>query len=78
MSAKITLYSEPYLIDRVKKYAKEHNTSVSKLVTNFFENIVSKENEHKEKNAQKTSKLYGILKNTSEDEYKDYLQKKYL
>jgi len=76
MSAKITLYSEPHLIDKVKQYAKQHNTSVSKIVTNFFETIVNQENEESTKN---TSKLHGLLKDTKIDkkEYNDYLDNKY-
>ena len=80
MGAKITLYSEPYLIDKVKQYAKQHNTSVSKMVTSFFETVVDKENKKKFKDAKKTSKLYGILKDSKlkEEEYTKYLEKKYL
>lgn len=80
MSAKITLYSEPHLIDKVKRYAKKHNTSVSKMVTSFFETVVDKENHKKPIDAEKTSKLYGILKDTKFDkeDYSEYLEKKYL
>ena len=80
MSAKITLYSQAYLIDKVKQYAKQHNTSVSKMVTNFFETVVAAESKKKSVNAEKTSKLYGILKDTKFDkkDYTDYLEEKYL
>jgi hypothetical protein len=80
MSAKITLYSEPHLIDKVKQYAKQHNTSVSKMVTSFFETVVAKENKKKSVYAEKTSKLYGILKDTKFDkeDYAEYLEEKYL
>lgn len=80
MSAKITLYSENHLIEKVKKYAKEHNTSVSKMVTNFFELIVKQEDETSKSEAQNTSKLYGLLKGKQIDEtdYQHYIEKKYL
>ena len=80
MSAKITLYSEPQLIDKVKLYAKKHNTSVSKMVTNFFELIVNQEDEQNNKKSKNTSKLYGILKNKQIDKtkYNEYLENKYL
>jgi hypothetical protein len=80
MNAKITLYSENHLIEKVKKYAKEHNTSVSKMVTNFFELIVKQEDETSNSEAKNTSKLYGLLKDKQVDEadYNDYLEKKYL
>jgi len=80
MSAKITLYSQAHLIDKVKQYAKQHNTSVSKMVTSFFETVVATESQKKSVNAEKTSKLYGILKDTKFDkkDYTDYLEEKYL
>lgn len=80
MNAKITLYSEPHLIDKVKQYAKQHNTSVSKMVTSFFETVIAKESNKKSIGAEKTSKLYGILKDTklNDNDYSKYLEKKYL
>jgi hypothetical protein len=80
VSAKITLYSYAHLIDKVKIYAKKHNTSVSKLVTSFFEHVIQ-EGEKKAPSSPKiTSKLTGILKkaNIKESDYQDYLEKKYL
>jgi hypothetical protein len=79
MTSKITLYSESELIKEIKLYAKNHNTSVSKIVNTFFKNIL-----HSEKPSQKKSKitdsLIGIIKTKSLDEsdYKDYLVDKYL
>lgn len=80
MSAKITLYTEPQLIDKVKLYAKKNNTSVSKMVTNFFELIVNQEEEQNNKKSKNTSKLCGLLKNKAIDEtnYTEYLENKYL
>jgi hypothetical protein len=79
MTSKITLYSESELIKEIKLYAKNHNTSVSKIVNTFFKNIL-----HSEKPSQKKSKitdsLIGIIKTKSLDksDYKDYLADKYL
>ncbi len=80
MSAKITLYSEPHLIDKVKQYAKQHNTSVSKMVTSFFETVVAKESNKKSAKTEKTAKLYGVLENVKLDkeDYSKYLEEKYL
>jgi len=80
MGTKITLYSEPHLINRVKQYAKQHNTSVSKMVTSFFETIIDKEDKKKSISAEKTSRLYGVLKGVEfeKDDYVAYLEKKYL
>jgi len=79
MSAKITLYSEEELIKKVKHYAKEHNTSVSKIVNTFFKNLLQKNQPNKEK-SQITDRLIGKLKDTKIDEsmYDKYLEEKYL
>lgn len=77
MSAKITLYSEEELINSIKLYAKEHNTSVSKIVNNFFKNLLQKENLDS-KRSKITDSLIGKLKNVDENAYRDYLQEKYL
>jgi len=76
MSAKITLYSEEELINSIKLYAKEHNTSVSKIVNNFFKNLLQKENLDS-KRSKITDSLIGKLKNVDEGAYRDYLQEKY-
>ena len=68
MTAKITLYSDKDLIEQIKNYAKEQNTSVSKIVNNFFTNLL----QIKEKEAKKskiTDSLVGILKNKQLDNY---------
>ena len=81
MSAKITLYTEQEIIEEVKKFAKEHKTSVSKLVNNYFKSLLEKQkNELKGKNTQITDSLYGTLKSVKLDEndYKTYLEEKYL
>lgn len=79
MTSKITLYSESELIKEIKMYAKDHNTSVSKIVNTFFKNLL-----HTQPPSQKKSKitdsLIGIIKTTSLNEgvYNDYLVDKYL
>jgi hypothetical protein len=81
MSAKITLYTEQEIIEEVKKFAKEHKTSVSKLVNNYFKSLLEKQKiEIKSKNTQITDSLYGTLKSVKLDEndYKTYLEEKYL
>ena len=41
MTAKITLYSEEELLKNIKKFAKEQKISISKLVNDFFETLLS-------------------------------------
>jgi len=79
MSAKITLYSEEELIKKVKHYAKEHNTSVSKIVNTFFKNLLQK-NQSNNGKSQITDSLTGKIKDTKIDEsmYDKYLEEKYL
>ena len=79
MSAKITLYSEEELIKKIKHYAKEHNTSVSKIVNTFFKNLLQKNQPNKEK-SQITDRLTRKLKDAKIDEsvYEKYLEEKYL
>jgi len=78
MATKITLYSDSDLINEIKQYAKEHNTSVSKLVNEFFKNIL-----HREKinnSGSLTEQLEGILENSNVDlkDYKKHIEEKYL
>jgi len=79
MQAKITLYSEKELIEQIKRYAKEHDTSVSKIVNTFFKNMLQK-NQSKHTKSQITDSLTGRLKDSIVDEksYHDYLEEKYL
>jgi len=75
MNAKITLYTEKDLIEKIKKYAKSKNTSVSKIVNEFFKSLLEKE-----ENAPITNSLAGILKNKNLDKetYYKHLEDKYL
>ena len=79
MSAKITLYSQDELIAEVKKFAKEQNTSVSKLVNGFFESLLEKNATKTDKKASITNSLLGVIKDTKidEDDYKKHIEEKY-
>jgi hypothetical protein len=78
MTSKITLYSEKELIKEMKVYAKEQNTSVSKIVNEFFKNILYKERDVVQKTSITDSLIGAIKIKTSEDEYKQHLEDKYL
>lgn len=79
MGSKITLYTDEKLIEDVKRFAKDQNISVSKLVNNFFESLLQKEKENKQESSV-TDSLLGVLKDTALDEkdYKKHLEKKHL
>ena len=80
MTSKITLYSEKKLISEIKHYAKLKNTSVSKLVNEFFKNLLKENYSKSKKKSTITDKLLGRLKNSGVDidDYNDYLEEKYL
>ncbi len=80
MTAKITLYSEDELIKEIKKFAKNKNTSVSKLVNGFFKTLLTDANEKTKTNPKITTSLLGVIKDSStcEDEYKKHIEEKYL
>ena len=77
MTAKITLYSEDTLIKDIKSFAKEHNTSVSKLVNSFFHTLLS-ETESKKSNQKITNSLLGVIKESTIEDYQNYREDKYL
>ena len=79
MVSKITLYSEKNLIEKIKVYAKEQNTSVSKIVNEFFTNLLETQEFQNKKN-KTTDSLVGKLKGKDIDKsiYHDYLEEKYL
>jgi len=79
MTAKITLYSEKNLIEQIKIYAKEQNTSVSKIVNEFFSNLLQTQ-KLQNKKSKVTNSLVGVLKEKQIDEtaYHNYLEEKYL
>jgi len=79
MNAKITLYTEDELVKNIKQFAKSRNTSVSKLVNNFFKTLLSEDKIEKTSTTNITDTLYGVLKKSdiNENDYKGYLEEKY-
>lgn len=84
MTSKITLYSEAKLIEQIKIYAQEQNTSVSKIVNEFFTNLLETSKNNKDTNHNKKSKMTDSLVGTlSKDkaldirDYKRHLEEKY-
>jgi len=78
MTSKITLYSDKDLIEEMKKYAKEQNTSVSKIVNTFFQNLLHTKITSTQKESITNSLIGSLKEETSSKEYKDYLADKYL
>ncbi len=77
MTSKITLYSEEKLIKEIKRYAKEQDTSVSKIVNQFFKNLLQSEKKEHPK-SKLTDSLTGVLSQGNKVDYNAYLEEKYL
>ena len=76
--SKITLYSEKELIEDIKKYAKNRNTSVSKIVNEFFKNLLRIE-EKSSNQGTITRQLRGVLRgiDLDDEDFKKHLAKKH-
>ena len=77
MAHKITLYTDKELIEEIKRYARRHQTSVSKLVHHFFKGLVEREKKQYP-HSEITESLTGILEDSDEKDYRKYLEKRYL
>ena len=79
MNTKLTLRLDEDLIKKAKTYAAKRGKSVSSLVANYF-SLLQVEKERREELPPKLASLKGILKDkkVNEDDYKKYLESKYL
>ena len=79
MSTKLTLYIKDDLIIYVKKYAKEHELSVSKVVNNFLSSLQGKQEDSTLTSTHITDSLLGSVGtlDTSKDAYHRHLGEKY-
>ena len=80
MDAKLTLKLDQDIVAEAKKYAKDKNLSLSKLVENYLHQI-TKQKIVKEEISPLVKSLSGILKLEEQADYKkdytSYLSKKY-
>jgi hypothetical protein len=84
MTAKLTLTIEKETIEKAKRYAKNHQRSLSEIIQNSLENLINiniDENDF----SPKMKKIMSLLKDTSYEtdeeleKYKrDYFESKYL
>ncbi len=79
MSTKLTLYIEDELITYVKKYAKDHQLSVSKVVNNFLTTLKQKQEDSSPLSCPITDALLGSVEelDTSKEAYHKHLDEKY-
>jgi hypothetical protein len=78
METKLTLKLDKAVIQSVKKYALNNNKSLSKLVEQYFRNLVS-EDEEKSKYSPLVEELSGVVseKDLQGIDYVGYLEAKY-
>lgn len=80
MNTKLTLRMDESLVESAKEYGAKTGKSVSKIVADYFE-ILANEKLNKETPLSPTVRsLKGILKGSglNENDYKKYIEKKYL
>ena len=82
MDTKLTLKFDKNTISKMKLYAKEHDTSLSRLVENFFETMaVYKGEKPQAKTSNRVREITGVVKLKKDfdpkKEYADHLAKKY-
>ena len=71
---KLTLSVDEDVIRKAKRYSRRHDTSISRLVTEFLSSLSDDEGFE----APVVSRLRGILPSTvSVEEYRDHLAEKY-
>ncbi len=80
MITKLTLRMDGNLIESAKKYSARTGKSVSRLVADLFEIIKNEKIPHENPLTPTVRSLKGVLKGTEVDEqdYKKYLEEKYL
>lgn len=80
MNTKLTLNLNKSIIEGAKGYAKDNNVSLSKLIENYLNSLITKEKKKIEISPLVES-LTGVIPSQSDknsnDDYYEYLNKKY-
>lgn len=80
MNTKLTLNLNKSTIEYAKDYAKSNRTSLSKLIENYLNSLIQKD-ENQVKISPLVESLTGLIPQESEEDYKkgyyEYLNKKY-
>jgi len=81
MDKKLTLSLNAQVIDRAKRYAKNQETSLSKLIENYLAALTGQENDQTEEITPLVARLVGTVSIPDDYDFKfdysDYLTKKY-
>lgn len=80
MNTKLTLRLDDHLIKSAKEYSAQTGKSVSKIVSDFFTIIKNEKLTKNYSNTPTVQSLKGILSDAkfSDEDYKNYLDEKYL
>lgn len=80
MQTKLTLRLEDQLIEHAKLYAAQAGKSVSQIVADYFRLLTSQKTKTSVPSTPITQSLRGLLResNLDENDYKKYLEEKYL
>jgi macrodomain Ter protein organizer (MatP/YcbG family) len=78
MDSKLTLKLDKEIIERAKEYAKNKNTSLSKLIENMLSRVTSSSN-FETQITPLVDSLSGIIDSDkiNIEDYRDYLEEKY-
>ena len=80
MNSKLTLKLNSKVIARAKKYAKKHNTSLSRMIESYLDSVTKKDNSGIEITPLVKS-LSGVIELPADYDYRkdytDYLDQKY-
>lgn len=71
MNTKLTLNLDKSVIEQAKKYAREHQVSLSKLIENYLDSI-TKSSIEKSKISPLVESLTGVIPDGNYDDRKDY------
>jgi len=79
METKLTLKLDQNVIQSVKIYAARNNRSLSRLVEDYFRNLIMESNNNKKNISPLVQELSGIIseKDIEGLNYTDYLESKY-
>jgi len=81
METKLTLRLKKKVIDQAKRYADDHETSLSKLIENYLEAVTSAsvEEDHISPLVKSLSGIIQVQHNTDlKEEYRKHISEKYL
>lgn len=81
MESKLTLKLNKDIIEEAKKYAKDNNISLSRIVENFFNTLVQKKTNDDSQYTPLVKELSGVIQLDKDyhfqEDYTDYLIAKY-